>query len=45
MACHGQTIEIGLEQAPFVFLIDFFSSFEHVKNLLIMGPTTLNPHH
>ncbi len=25
-------IEIGLEQAP------FFSSFEHVKSLLIMGP-------
>jgi hypothetical protein len=32
-------IEIGLEQAPFVavFLI-FFSAFEHVKSLLIMGP-------
>ncbi len=26
------TIEIGLEQAP------FFSSFEHVKSLQIMGP-------
>jgi hypothetical protein len=31
-------IEIGLEQAPFVFFILFFSSFEHVKSLLIMGP-------
>ncbi len=30
------TIEIGLEQTPFVF--NFFSSFEHVKSLLIMGP-------
>ncbi len=28
------TIEIGLEQAPFIF----FSAFEHVKSLLIMGP-------
>jgi len=28
-----QAIEIGLEQAPFVF-----SAFEHVKSLLIMGP-------
>ncbi len=27
-----ENIEIGLEQAP------FFSSFEHVKSLLIMGP-------
>jgi hypothetical protein len=32
------SIEIGLEQAP------FFSSFEHVKSLLIMGPNnTKNP--
>ncbi len=32
-------IEIGLEQAPFVFLFLFFiSSFEHVKSPLIMGP-------
>jgi hypothetical protein len=31
-------IEIGLEQAPFVFFIFIFSSFEHVKSLLIMGP-------
>jgi hypothetical protein len=32
------TIEIGLEKAP------FFSSFEHVKSLLIMGPNnTKNP--
>jgi hypothetical protein len=31
-------IEIGLEQAPFVFFILFSSSFEHVKSLLIMGP-------
>jgi hypothetical protein len=23
----------------------FFSSFEHAKNLLIMGPTTLKTHH
>jgi hypothetical protein len=30
-------IEIGLEQAPFVFF-NFFSAFEHVKSLLIMGP-------
>jgi hypothetical protein len=30
----GSTIEIGLEQAPFAF----FPSFEHAKNLLIMGP-------
>ncbi len=33
-----QTIEIGLEQAPFVYFILFFSAFEHVKSLLIMGP-------
>jgi hypothetical protein len=34
----GADIEIGLEQAPFVFLNLFFSEFEHVKSLLIMGP-------
>jgi len=34
----SNTIEIGLEQAPFVVFVNFFSSFEHVKNLLIMGP-------
>jgi hypothetical protein len=28
----GCNIEIGLEHAP------FFSSFDHAKNLLIMGP-------
>jgi hypothetical protein len=33
-----QSIEIGLEQAPFVFMFIFFSTFEHVKSLLIMGP-------
>ncbi len=32
-------IEIGLEQAPFVFL--FFSAFKHVKSLLIMGPNNI----
>jgi hypothetical protein len=32
------TIEIGLEQAPFVFLNKFYPPFEHVKSLLIMGP-------
>jgi hypothetical protein len=37
-------IEIGLEQAPFVFYL-FFPSFENVKSLLIMGPTTLKTHH
>jgi hypothetical protein len=31
-------IEIGLEQATFVAFVNFFSSFEHAKNLLIMGP-------
>jgi hypothetical protein len=31
-------IEIGLEQAPFVFFNLFFSTFEHVKIQLIMGP-------
>ncbi len=31
-------IEIGLEHARFVVLVYFFSSFEHAKNLLIMGP-------
>jgi hypothetical protein len=38
---HAQShidIEIGLEQAPTVFLFNFFSSFEHVKSLVIMGP-------
>ncbi len=34
----GGPIEIGLEQAPFVFFLIFFSAFEHVKSLLIMGP-------
>jgi hypothetical protein len=33
-----EAIEIGLEHAPFVVLVYFFSSFEHAKNLLIMGP-------
>jgi hypothetical protein len=28
----------GLEHAPFVVLVYFFSSLEHAKNLLIMGP-------
>jgi hypothetical protein len=38
----GKGIEIGLEQAPFVLF--FFSSFEHVKSLQIMGPNnTKNP--
>ncbi len=32
-------IEIGLEHAPFIVLVYFFSLFEHSKNLLIMGPT------
>jgi hypothetical protein len=36
MQC-GLTIEIELEQAPFVFLL-IFSAFEHVISLLIMGP-------
>jgi hypothetical protein len=31
-------IEIALEQAPFVVLDYIFSTFEHAKNLLIMGP-------
>ncbi len=31
-------VEIGLEHAPFVVLVNFFSSFENAKNLLIMGP-------
>ncbi len=31
----GESIEIGLEQALF---FNFFSAFEHVKSLLIMGP-------
>ncbi len=30
-------IEMGLEHAPLVVLV-YFSSFEHAKNLLIMGP-------
>ena len=30
------SIEIGLEHTPFVVL--FFSSFEHAKNILIIGP-------
>jgi hypothetical protein len=34
----GRSIEIGLEQAPLVFFNLFFSAFEHVKSLLIMGP-------
>jgi hypothetical protein len=34
-------IEVGLEQAPFVFLFLFFSSFEHVKSLLIMGQNNI----
>jgi hypothetical protein len=32
------TIEIALEQAPFVVLVYFSPSFEHSKNLPIMGP-------
>jgi hypothetical protein len=32
------SIEIGLEQASFVVFVSFFSSFEHAKNLLILGP-------
>ncbi len=32
-------IEIGLEHARSVVLVNFFSSFEHAKNLLIMGPS------
>jgi hypothetical protein len=31
------TVEIGLEHAPFVVLVYFFYSFEHAKNLLILG--------
>ncbi len=31
-------LEIGLEHAPFVVLVYFFPSFEHAKNLLVMGP-------
>jgi hypothetical protein len=31
-------IEIGQEQAPFVVFCLFIPSFEHAKNLLIMGP-------
>ena len=32
---YAKCIEIGLEQAP------FFSTFEHVKSLLIMGPNDI----
>jgi hypothetical protein len=38
MFARDKHIEIGLEQAPFVFFNLFFSAFENVKNLLIMGP-------
>jgi hypothetical protein len=31
-------IEKGLEPSRFVLLVYFFSSFEHAKKLLIMGP-------
>jgi hypothetical protein len=31
-------IKIGLEHAHFVVLVNFFSSFETYKKLLIMGP-------
>jgi hypothetical protein len=34
----AMTIEIGLEQAPFVFFNLFFSAFEHAKSRLIRGP-------
>ncbi len=35
-------IEIELEQALFVFILFyFFSTFEHVKSLLIMGPNDI----
>ena len=33
-----ESIEIGLEQPPFDVFVKTFSSFEHVKSLLIMGP-------
>jgi hypothetical protein len=39
----GMAIEIGLEHAPFVVL--GFSSFEHAKNLLIMGPNNTKTRH
>jgi hypothetical protein len=38
-------IEIGLEQATFIFFNLFFSAFEHVKSLLIMGPNNTKTHH
>jgi hypothetical protein len=37
MVCRLGGIDIGLEQAPLVFFILFFPSFEHVKSMLIMG--------
>ncbi len=29
---------MGREHEPFVVFVNFFPSFEHAKNLLIMGP-------
>ncbi len=39
----GYSIEIGVERAPFVVFVYFFSSFQHAKNLLIMGWGKKNP--
>jgi len=39
------TIEIGLEPAPFVVFVYFFPSFEHAKNLPIMGPNNTKKSH
>jgi hypothetical protein len=42
LACFAAVaIEIGLEHTPFVVLVNFFSSFEHAKNLLIMAPNNI----
>ncbi len=35
-------MKIGLERAPFDVFVYFFSSFEHAKNLPIMGPNNAN---
>jgi hypothetical protein len=38
----ADNIEIGLEQAPFVFFNLFFSAFEHVKSLTGKQDTSLS---
>jgi hypothetical protein len=41
----AQTIDIGLEQGPFVVFVNFFPHLNILKTCWLWAPTTLKTHH